>query len=127
MFNIKLMSAVGDIIPLQPQIVITLTMFWKTKNIQHKWYLPSARMVLSLRTICAHHQNVEKWQVDRYFYTITTLRKTSLLYVSWKTSSRQKTKHTPLKYLNNTVKERITKELKGTASNLLCPLIPTFL
>ena len=47
------MSAVGDIIPLQPQIVITLTMFWKTKNIQHKWYLPSARMVLSLRTLCA--------------------------------------------------------------------------
>ena len=50
MFNIKLISAVGDIIPLQPQIVITLTMFWKTKNIQHKWYLPSARHVLGINT-----------------------------------------------------------------------------
>jgi len=60
MFKIKLMSAVGDIIPLQPQIVVTLTTFCKTKNIQHKWYLPSARMVLSLRTTCAHHQNVGK-------------------------------------------------------------------
>ena len=53
MFNIKLMSAVGDIIPLQPQTVITLTIFYKTKNIQHQCYLPSARMVLSLRTLCA--------------------------------------------------------------------------
>ena len=68
MFNIKLMSAVGDIKPLQPQIVITLTMFWKTKNIQHKWYLPSARMVLSLRTLCAkapHNMCVssECWEI----------------------------------------------------------------
>ena len=51
-FNIKLISAVGDITPLQPQTVITLTIFYKTKNIQHQCYLPSARMVLSLRTLC---------------------------------------------------------------------------
>jgi len=50
------------------------------------------------------------------------LHKTPLLYVSWKTSSRQKTKHTPLKHLNNTVKERITKELKvmDATSTTLC-------
>ncbi len=40
-FNIKLISAAGDITPLQPQTVIILTIFYKTKNIQHQCYLPS--------------------------------------------------------------------------------------